>query len=276
MADKDSLSDHWGKEDLYEKIVSALTDSGKSLDAISIEDLAPVDHFHARGFPATVELADQLPIKAGDLLVDIGCGIGGPARYLSDRFNCQVSGVDITESFIEVANKLTALLRMEDQVTIDLGDGNQLPYRDGIFDGGYAQHVTMNVPDRHRFFAEAYRVLKPGGFFALSEHGLGPKKNPHHPLPWSADGSNEYLVTPEDTIRILEETGFTDIQVEATGEKYLGAYQRAMELAAQDKLPALGVHILLGKSSPEIVKNAARNIEEKRTYPIQLVCKKPT
>ena len=102
---------------------------------------------------------------------------------------CTVSGIDITPSFVEAANKLTAMLGMEDQVTIVHGDGQHLPYRDASFDGAYSQHVTMNVADRHRFFGEAYRVLKPGAFFALTEHGMGPVGNPHYPLPWSMDGT---------------------------------------------------------------------------------------
>lgn len=67
---------------------------------------------------------------------------------------------------------------MQDKVQIELGDGQHLPYPDSEFDGAYTQHVTMNVADRPRFFAEAFRVLKPGAFFALTEHGLGPKGEP--------------------------------------------------------------------------------------------------
>ena len=275
MTNKNSLSGHWGKEGIYERIVSTLKDSGKSIETLSIEDLAPVDHFHSRGFPATVEMADQLPIKSGHRLIDIGSGIGGPARYIAERFDCKVNGVDITSTFVDTANKLTSLLQMEGKVIFDIGDGNNLPYEDETFDGGYSQHVTMNVPDRRRFFAEACRVLKPGGFFALSEHGLGPARNPHHPLPWSANGRDEYLVAPEETRAYLEDTGFVDIHVESTGPKYFAAYQRAIELEAKGHLPALSSHILLGDRSNEIIKNAARNIEEQRTHPIQVICKKP-
>ena len=275
MQRANAIADHWGKGDVYALIMSALERAGKSAGTLTMEDLAPVDHFHARGFPATVDLADRLPVKPGDHILDIGCGLGGPARYFAARFRCRVSGIDITPSFVEAANKLTSLLGMESQVTIDQGDGQRLPYPDAVFDGAYTQHVTMNVANRSQFFGEAYRVLKPGAFFALTEHGLGPTGNPHYPLPWSMDGSGSYLVSPPETRSFLETTGFEDITAEDTGDKYVAAYKHVMELAAQGALPPLGLHILMGESAPARTRNAARNIEEGRTHPVQVVCRKP-
>ena len=164
MTIANTIADPVNKKDIYGSIVAALNKMSKSLNDMTVEDLAPVVHFHARDFPATVELADQLPIKADQHIVDIGCGLGGPARYLAKRFQCRVSGIDITEPFVETANQLTKLLGMEGAVKIEAGDGQDLPYPDRCFDGGYTQHVTMNVADRPAFFAEAFRVLKPGGF----------------------------------------------------------------------------------------------------------------
>lgn len=275
MTGTKSVSDHWASDDVYQRIIAAMAAAGSNPADATVETLAPVDHLHARGLAATVELADALPIRASDHLIDIGCGIGGPARYLAKRFGCRVSGIDITPPFVDAANKLTALVKLDDRVDIRLGDGHRLPFGDAAFDGGYAQHVTMNVADRAGFFGEAWRVLKPGAFFALTEHGLGPSGSPHFPVPWSEDGSGSYLLTPAETAAALGRAGFVDIQVTDTGPGYLAGYHRAAELRAKGALPAFGVHILLGKEAAIKGENAARNIAEGRTHPIQVICRKP-
>ncbi|MFD1343230.1 class I SAM-dependent methyltransferase [Litorisediminicola beolgyonensis] len=275
MADANAISDHWGQGDIYALILETMKSAGIDPKSATIEQLAPVDHFHARGFPATVELADALPVREGDRIVDIGCGIGGPARYLANRFRCQVDGIDITAPFVDAASKLSALVGMEETVKFRNGDGQQLPYSGEAFDGGYTQHVTMNVPDRDLFFAEAFRVLKPGAFFALTEHGLGEIGSPYHPVPWSKDGSGAYLMRPADTVAVLERTGFKDFEVTETGDKYLQGYKAAIALAEKGEAPVFGSHILLGNLAPQIVRNAARNIEERRTQPVQIICYKP-
>lgn len=275
MSDAKAIAEHWGRGDVYALILAALKKMAKPLEGLTLEDLAPVDHFHARGLPATVELADRLHIRAGQHIVDIGCGLGGPARYMAKRFNCHVSGVDITEPFVQAGNKLSALLGMEGRVTIEHGDGQRLPYPEARFDGAYTQHVTMNVADRPAFFSEAFRVLKPGAFFALTEHGLGPKGDVHHPVPWSEDGRGEYLVTPSETRVLLQGAGFQDIDIEDTGTRYVAGYRMSLEKAEKGALPPLGLHLLMGETALQKMRNSARNIEEGRTHPIQVVCRKP-
>lgn len=274
MSQGASIADHWATGDVYALIVSALEASAKPLDSLTVEDLAPVDHFHARGFSATVELGDDLPVKAGDHILDIGCGLGGPARYFAQRFGCTVRGIDITAPFVEAANKLTALLDLGDKVSFEQGDAHHLPYANDFFDGAYSQHVTMNIADRTQFFGEVWRVLKPGGFFALTEHGLGRNGNPHHPVPWSEDGEGEWLATPAQTRDLLTAAGFVDVEIEDTGPKYLEAYEGVLALAARGELPPLGLHLLMGQTAPQKVRNAARNIEEERTHPVQVLCRK--
>jgi len=275
MSDAHAIANHWARDDIYGLIIAKLNEMSLPLETLTLENLAPIDHFHARGFPATVELADRLDIAPDQHIVDIGCGLGGPARYMAKRFQCRVSGIDITQPFVDTANKLTALLNMQEQVMIKIGDGHRLPYPDAFFDGAYTQHVTMNVADRPAFFAEAYRVLKPGAFFAVTEHGLGPQGDPYFPMPWSADGNGSFLVTPARTQAMLEQTGFEDIDLEYTGDKYLAGYRMALEKAEKGEMPPLGIHLLMGDTALEKTRNSARNIAEGRTQPISLVCRKP-
>jgi ubiquinone/menaquinone biosynthesis C-methylase UbiE len=271
-----AVAEHWGTGDMYERIIDALGKASIPLESVGVLDLAPVDHLHARGLPATVDLADQLPVVAGQRLLDIGCGLGGPARYCADRFGCEVTGIDLTPSFVAAGNRLTHLVGMDGRVTLEEGDAQRLPYADEAFDGAYSQHVTMNIPNRESFFAEAWRVLKPGGYFGLTEHGLGDaSQGRHYPVPWSEDGTGEHLQPPERTIALLESAGFADLRIEHTGPKYIAAYAQILKLADEGRLPRLGLHVIIGPSAMEKAFNSKRNIEEGRTDPIQVVCHKP-
>src|SRR3954453_10135395 len=99
----EQVAQHYGKGGLLARVLGALTEAGKDIDHLTIDDLAPIDEFHSRRRLATQELAALLAPQATDRIIDIGSGLGGPSRYLAATYGCQVSGIDLTSAFVETA-----------------------------------------------------------------------------------------------------------------------------------------------------------------------------
>ena len=217
-------------------------------------------------------VADDMQLHPGDKVLDLGCGCGAIAEHMAELTGATPYGVNLDSSQIEKAWRNPNLPRNN----FSVGDFNKaLEFDDESFDAVYAIQPMTYVSDHAYTFSEVFRVLKPGAFFALTEHGLGETGEPHHPVPWSEDGSGAYLMRPADSVAALKEAGFTDIRTTDTGDKYLSGYKAAIERAEKGDTPVFGTHILLGKLAPQIIRNAARNIEERRTHPVQIVCHKP-
>ncbi|MPY76401.1 MAG: methyltransferase domain-containing protein [Alphaproteobacteria bacterium] len=275
MTDDAAVRAHYGRDSLYDDIVEALTAAGKDIRRLTARDLAPIDHFHGRGIEATEELADMLPVSPGDRLLDIGSGLGGPARYMAERFGCHVTGIDLTEPFCEVARRLTDCVGMSGRVAFRQGSATDLPFGADSFDAAYTQNVSMNIADKGRFHAEAFRVIRAGGHFALSEVTLGDGGDPIYPTPWSDDGATSFLAAGEETIAGLERVGFQLLSVIDKTAASIASHERMRERIAQEGPPRLGVHVIMGPSAREKGRNSVRNVVEGRTKPIEILCRKP-
>lgn len=270
------VSRHYGGGHLLSRLRAALAEDGADPDHPNMEALAPYDHFHGRGLEATAEVANLVRPTASDHILEIGSGIGGPARYFADRFGCRVTGIDLTPEFCDVARHLTQLLDLEDRITLELGDALAMPFPDGSFDGAYSMNVSMNIADKSAFFREIHRVLKPGAWLALSEIAKGEGVELGYPTPWARSAGASFLSTPEETRRDLLKAGFEVIRLHSTLEQALASGARARASVARAEKPQWRAGTLLDQEiATQAAANVSRGFSAARIIPIEVLARKP-
>jgi ubiquinone/menaquinone biosynthesis C-methylase UbiE len=224
------------------------------VDDLSEPDLAPVDQLHLGGRGTTQVVVERLGLGDGTRLLDVGSGVGGPARTAADACGCHVTGIDLTPDFTDAANELAELVGLSDTVEFRTADATDLPFADGAFDAAMQVHVGMNVPDKPAVFAEVARVLRPGGRFVVFEQMRSGDTEPRYPCPWAADPAASFLATEEEYREMLAAAGFRVVDVEDLTE--LGLELMAKNRAASEEGPdAPGRLSLFGPDWAERIGN---------------------
>jgi SAM-dependent methyltransferase len=260
---------HYSTPGLINRIKLALTTIVPDGETLTVDELAPLDQFHIRGMLASAELASAAELETSTRVLDVGCGIGGPARSLAATFGCRVTGVDLSPDFIQAANYLTTRCGLSDRVTFQVGDALHLPFEDASFDAVFLEHVAMNIEDRAALYAEVHRMLAEGGRFVsydLVLRGGGVV----YPLPWARDASTSFLLTAPDMRIALEHAGFSvDLWRDDT-QIALDWFQAAMAGSAAS---GLNLAVVMGPDFPAISRNLAHNIRENRLGVLSAVLK---
>ena len=275
MSTPADIARHYTSGDLLARLEAKLREDGVDPASPTFDALAPYDQFHGRGIDATEDLAQDLEVSPTDHILDVGSGIGGPARYLARRFGCRVSGIDLTAEFCDVARHLTAQLGLTERIAFEQGNALAMPFDDAAFDGAYTMNVSMNIADKRAYFAEIHRVLKAGAWFRLSEIAQGPGGAPNYPTPWARTASSSFLATPAETYANLEASGFTIESRRYTAEAALAyaAHSRAV-VDAGGKPPHRAVALVHGDIAEEAMANTGRALKEGCTVPIEVICRK--
>jgi len=266
---------HYSRGNLLERLAEALRDDGVDPARPTLEQLAPYDQFHGRGAEATEAVGSLMPVKPDDRLLDIGSGIGGPARWFARRFGCQVTGVDLTPEFCAVAQELSRRTGMTSSVQFHVGDALALPFGDAAFDGAYSMNVSMNIADKAALYREIRRVLEPGGWLLLSEVARGAGPEPDYPMPWAATAATSFLATPQQTRDALIAAGFEVLRLESTREQALAFAARSRAAVDRgEKPPHRAVMLMHGDVAGPAMRNSGRALGEGRTEPIEVLARK--
>lgn len=267
-----AVAAHYGDDALSERILTTLRDAGLDLDALTPDNLKPLDQFHVGGQPATLALANLAGISAGMRVLDVGGGIGGPARTLASAFGCHVTVLDLSEPFCMAGAMLTARTGLSDKVAFQQGDAQAMPFADASFDLVWTQHSSMNVPDKIAMYREIARVLRPGGRLAVHEVIAGSGGAPRLPVPWAREPVQSYLVTEAEVEEAWSTAGLREViwnDLSGRSLEWLEAMRVRQETAGEP--PKLGIHLLLGPEFAEMSRNLIRNLAEERIRIIQAV-----
>lgn len=275
MAVENDVAQHYGTSGIAERILAALRATSAPDAPVTVDALSVLDHFHGRGIVATKELVELLKPQPGELLLDIGSGIGGPARWFAAKCGVRVTGVDLTPEFCAAAEALNRATGLADEITIKQGSALALPVADNTFDRAYSQNVIMNIADKRRFYSEAFRALKPGGVLALSNLCRGAAGEFIYPVPWAETAATSFLATPEEMRADLLAVGFAIVVFNDTTAATLPATIRNRERLEREGLGALGTHLIMGERLREMQINSARNQEAGLGRTIEALVRKP-
>lgn len=271
----DHVQAHYDSEraDLAAQIRAKLAAAGKDLNRLTTTDLAPVDEFHVRGRQATLELAERMRLTAESHVLDIGSGLGGPARTIGETYGCKVTGLDLTKSFCEAASAMSEWLGLADRVRFFHGDATALPFEDGTFDAAMTIHTAMNIPAKDALYANARRVLKPGGIFAVYDVLRGEGGPVLFPVPWARDSSISYLSTPEEMRKLLADAGFEILDEHDSTEEGLHWFEEVKARVAKSGPAAITFQAFLGADFPQMARNQAQNLAERRVRTVSYTCR---
>ena len=273
MEIEQAVARHYAHGSLEETILNALALAGKDANHLTPKDLAPVDEFHVGGRQATMAFAEQFGVRPGMRLLDIGCGLGGAARYFAHEHGCQVTGIDLSGEYVDVANALAARVGLDERVSCELGSALALPFDPESFDAAYMFHVGMNIENKAKLFAEVRRVLASSGRFGIYDVMRLGAGELSYPVPWASGPESSFVADPASYRRLLVAAGFEVVKERDRRDFALEVFAQMRARGAAAGPAPLGLHIVMGASAALKVRNMIGDISSGLIAPTEMICR---
>lgn len=273
MSEIEAVAQHYSHGALEIQILDALVRVGVDPEHLQPDQLAPVDEFHIGGRAATVALLDQMDLHPGMRVLDVGSGLGGTARYLAHEHQVTVTGIDLTEEYVQVARSLTGRVGLTEQVSFHQGSATALPFDDHTFDRVCMLHVGMNIADKRTLFAEIRRVLTDDGIVGVYDVMRTGTAEVTYPVPWASTPATSFLTEPAQYRDLLAEAGLA-VAIERDRRDFGITFFRELRAKIADSgPPTLGLNIVMGQDAATKVANMIDNLDRSSIAPTEMICR---
>ena len=275
MPTLDDISNHYTHGSLVAAIRSGIGSLGKTINSITVDDLAPIDEFHIGGRQATEDFLGQLDLSPEKHVLDVGCGLGGAVRFTASRYGCCLTGIDLTPEYVETARVLCGWVGLDSRISLHQGSALAMPFADRAFDRAYMLHVGMNIEDKAKLCSEVSRVLRSNSLFGIYDVMRIGDGELRYPVPWATTAASSAVAKPSEYRDALEAAGLTVIAERNRRDFALAFFdQLRAKSTAVSGPPPLGLHILMGRNSPDKVQNMIQNISSGSIGPVELIARK--
>jgi len=275
MPTQQDVSNHYTHGDLAAAIRSGIESLGKAIISVTVDDLAPVDEFHIGGRQASEDFLGQLDLSPGKDVLDVGCGLGGAARFVASRYGCRVTGIDLTPEYVETAKVLCRWVGLDSSISLHQGSALSMPFADRAFDRAYMLHVGMNIDDKAKLCSEVSRVLRSNTLFGIYDVMRVSDGELTYPVPWATTATSSAIAKPAQYHEALQAAGFSVVAERNRRDFALAFFdQLRAKTAAAGGPPPLGLHILMGRNTPDKMQNMIQNISNGRIAPVELLARK--
>lgn len=266
-----AVARHYQVSGLTQRVLQAAAAAGLDTDRLTPADLAPIDEFHIGGRIATKHAVAKMRLDGSARVLDIGCGIGGAARYVAASTGCHVTGLDLTPEYVETARALSERMGLGARTAFDAGSALQMPYADAAFDAAITLHVAMNIVDRAGLYREIARVLRSGAVFCIYDVMKGANDALSYPVPWADTEASSHLTTPAEMQVLLAAAGFSVEEVEDRTDFGIAFFRERLSAGAASPL---GLHLLMGESAREKFHNMLQNLESGAIAPVVMLARR--